>query len=142
MDGPQGADTGPPAKVLLVVDDEPDILELMEIYLEESLPSVDVVRATSGEDALEILQSRHVDMVISDFRMPRMDGIEFLARIQGSHGDIPRVLYTAYADPDLERRAKEEAGVKEVYRKDLSPQALVSRIEEALYPRPEQRSRV
>lgn len=139
MEGPHEADSRPD-KVLLVVDDEPDILELMEIYLEESLPSVDVVRATSGEDALEVLQSRHVDMVISDFRMPRMDGIELLARIRESHKDIPRVLYTAYADPDLERRALEEAGVEEVYRKDLSPQALVQKIEAALFEHAQQRS--
>ncbi|MBW3583178.1 MAG: response regulator [Euryarchaeota archaeon] len=125
-------------KVLLFVDDDPDFLALMEIYLNESLPSVEMLHAPSGEAALETLRTRHVDMILSDFRMPRMDGIEFLAHARESHGNIPLVLFTTYPDTDLLRRAREEAGVQEFYSKDLPPEALVRKIEAALFEHAEQ----
>lgn len=118
----------PQEKVILVVDDEPDILELFSLYLEESLPEVRVVTAPTGPKALEVLRSQRVDLIISDFRMPLMDGIEFLAIARTQQPDAVRILFTAYSDEGLAQRATEEAGVHAFYSKDLPPKELVLRL--------------
>ena len=67
-----------PQRTILLVDDEPDILLSIKVLLERSPMGLEVVTASSGAEGLEVLRSREVDLVISDFKMPGMDGIEFL----------------------------------------------------------------
>lgn len=83
---------------VLAVDDEPMNLELLERSLRRKY---EVLAATSAERALELLQvEEDVAVILSDYRMPGMNGAELLARTISSHPDAKRVIITGYADAD------------------------------------------
>lgn len=62
---------------ILYVDDEPDFLDLARIYLERIIDQLTVISATSAADGLDRLVREPVDRIVSDYQMPRMDGLEF-----------------------------------------------------------------
>ncbi|MEB3283730.1 MAG: HD domain-containing phosphohydrolase [Candidatus Sericytochromatia bacterium] len=80
---------------ILVVDDEPDNLLLLERVLRREY---NVFSASSGQEALEFLESMDVDMIISDQRMPQMTGAELLGAAYLRNPDQVRILLTAYSD--------------------------------------------
>ena len=78
---------------ILYVDDEPDLLEIGKLFLEESGQfSVDII--TSAPTALTLLNSKSYDAIISDYQMPKMDGIEFLKSVRAFGNTIPFILFT------------------------------------------------
>ena len=81
---------------ILVVDDEPNY----QIVLAELLRDEDyeVFTADSGTAALPIVQDTDLDLVISDMKMPGMDGIEFMKKIKNFNKALPVILITAYAE--------------------------------------------
>jgi response regulator RpfG family c-di-GMP phosphodiesterase len=82
--------------VILCVDDEPSILSaLRRLFRAHGL---EVVTAESGQAGLELLDSRPIDLVISDMRMPHMDGVVFLEHVRQRKPEILRLLLTGYAD--------------------------------------------
>lgn len=83
-------------KRVLLVDDEPDLLELMSQHIE--LWGYDVVRASNGKDAIEAVKNKEADIVILDYMMPAMNGIETLENIRNINRDIPVIMFTAYPD--------------------------------------------
>jgi response regulator RpfG family c-di-GMP phosphodiesterase len=117
---------------ILLVDDEPDILESFRAVVEASLPGTEVLTALSGRDGLAVLAMRKVDLILSDFKMPGMDGIEFLVRAGKLHPTVPRAMYTAFADDELRRRAIAEAGVDAFMSKSLDLAGLVARVKALL----------
>lgn len=83
---------------VLVVDDEKNYLIVLEdLLLDEGY---DVVTASSGNEAIEVIKRRPVDAVLSDIKMPGMTGIELLERITGLDHDLPVILMTAFAEVD------------------------------------------
>ncbi|WP_457572679.1 sigma-54-dependent transcriptional regulator [Desulfolithobacter sp.] len=81
---------------ILIVDDEPNYqIVLSELLREEGH---EVFTADSGTEGLPIVRDTDLDLVISDMKMPGMDGIEFLARIKELNKDLPVILITAYAE--------------------------------------------
>jgi two-component system probable response regulator PhcQ len=114
--------------IVLLVDDEPDILEAVADLVEHALPNVKVLRARSGREGLDLLQSERIDGIISDFRMGGMDGLEFLRIAHQCHPNIPRVMLTAYPDPEIRRLAKHEAKVQSFLSKLTSPEELLDRV--------------
>jgi DNA-binding NtrC family response regulator len=85
-----------------VVDDDPDVLESVGDLIEMDL-SYNVVTAPSAEHALGILRSQPIDVVLSDFRMPGMDGCVFLRQAQKMRTNLPCLMMTAYPSPELEQ---------------------------------------
>jgi diguanylate cyclase (GGDEF)-like protein/PAS domain S-box-containing protein len=82
--------------VLLLVDDEPNILQaLRRLFHNENY---EIYLASCGDEGLEILSRRPVDIIISDMHMPKMSGIEFLARTVEQWPETVRILLTGYAD--------------------------------------------
>ena len=81
---------------VLLVDDEESILNSLRRLL-RSQP-YDVVLATSGAQALEVMASRPIDLVMSDARMPGMDGATLLAEVHRLYPTTSRILLTGYAD--------------------------------------------
>ncbi len=82
---------------LLIVDDEPEILDLL---IELLTPICDeVLTAGNGVEALSILESTPgICAILSDIRMPRMDGLELLSRVRSRFNPIPFVVLTAFGD--------------------------------------------
>lgn len=122
--------------VILVVDDEPDILGSFKQLLEMSMPNVRVIIATSGRTGIEILEKERVDLVMSDFKMPGMDGLEFLVQARRIRPGLPRVMFTAFADEELARRAISEAVVNEFMSKNVDPDDMVHKVEALLHYEP------
>lgn len=81
---------------ILCVDDEPNILSSLRRLLRGE--GYQVLLAPGGEAGLATLESESVDIVISDMRMPEMDGAQFLERVRAKWPDTIRLLLTGYAD--------------------------------------------
>lgn len=116
---------------ILVVDDEGDILTALKSYLEGSLDA-DVVTAPSGVQALKELGVASVDLIVSDYRMPGMDGIEFLRKARDLAPEVPRVLLTAFPDMHLAIRAVNEASILHFLTKPVDPAQLLEIVRKAL----------
>ncbi|HEX7639048.1 MAG TPA: HD domain-containing phosphohydrolase [Burkholderiaceae bacterium] len=86
----------PPPATLLLVDDEPSILSALRRLLRPQ--GYRLLVAEGGAAALEIARDETIDLVISDMRMPGMDGAQFLERIRKTHPHAARILLTGYAD--------------------------------------------
>jgi two-component system response regulator MprA len=85
---------------VLVVEDEPVIRELMAILLEDE--GYDVRQAVDGVQALEVMEQHGIDLVLSDVKMPRLDGASLVQRLRSRGDAIPVVLMSAvYAEVDL-----------------------------------------
>ncbi len=81
---------------LLFVDDEQNILSSLKRLFRSS--GHRILTATGGQEGLAILERQHVDLVISDMRMPGMDGAQFLEKVATQWPDTVRILLTGYAD--------------------------------------------
>lgn len=89
-------DTNPTAASLLLVDDEPSILSALRRLLRSQ--GYTIHTAESGKAGLEILEHHPVDLVVSDMRMPEMDGARFLEQVRKRWPTTMRILLTGYAD--------------------------------------------
>lgn len=81
---------------ILVVDDDPDIVESVTDLLRMFLPGVRVDQANSGQEALRFLAGDSIDLVVTDFMMPGMNGVQLLREIQRRSPGIPNILVTAF----------------------------------------------
>ena len=83
-------------KHILCVDDEPTILKSLERLFRKE--EYDVHTAISGRDALSILEETPIDLVISDYRMPEMSGVDLLKEVKELYPGTIRIILSAYAD--------------------------------------------
>jgi nitrogen regulation protein NR(I) len=88
----------PERKQILVVDDEPNLRRVLSAQLERD--GYDVHTAEDGEQALRMLQENHIDLVITDLRMPKLDGMELLRRAVELDDELPVVMITAHGTVD------------------------------------------
>jgi CheY-like chemotaxis protein len=115
----------PALPCILVVEDEPVIRELMAILLEEE--GYTVHQACDGLEALETVDQHPVDLVLSDVKMPRLDGASLAHRLRAQPNPLPVILMSAvYAEVDL-------PGVQ-FLRKPISGEQLLSSIAASLPP--------
>jgi DNA-binding NtrC family response regulator len=94
---------------ILVVDDEELFIEYIKSML--SGESYNVVTASNGKQGLEILKKQSVNLVISEYKIPLMNGLEFLEKVRIIYPDILTVMVTDQADINLAIKAVNEAGV-------------------------------
>ena len=83
---------------LLIVDDEPDFLESLEWQLTKR--GYRVLKAVSGDAALDVLRSEGVDILVADIRMPGMGGIELIRRAAGLDPDLQSIVITGHGGVD------------------------------------------
>ncbi len=118
-----------PTRELLVVDDEPNILRSLERVF--ALEGYHVSTATNAVDALELLATRKIAVIISDNRMPGMSGIELLRMVKELHPDTVRIIITGYTDLESAVNAINEGSVFKFIAKPWDDKALCTIIVEA-----------
>lgn len=125
-DGPDGA----AKKTVLLVDDHPVVREGLRLLL-QTLLSLDVVEASSGEEAVSLAAGRGFDVVLLDARMPGNDGIWTLKQLKESHPTLPVLMLSTY---DTEEYVDQSlaAGAAGYLLKEASSQQLAEAIETAV----------
>ncbi len=98
------------AATILVVDDESAVVHSVTALLELETPHK-VLAETSPQRAINLAKINAIDLVISDFLMPEIDGIRLLLEIRGLYPESALILLTGYADKENAIRAINEAGI-------------------------------
>jgi adenylate cyclase len=122
----------PSAQAILIVDDDVDILESLKQVLESSLPKCKVYTARDGNEGLAALKAQSVDLIISDYRMPGMDGLEFLTKSREASPRSARILLTAFPELDVAVRAINEAQIQNFLTKPIAVERLMEAVNAAL----------
>lgn len=115
---------------VLVVDDELILLKVVESTLKKQ--PYGVVTTDSVEEALDILESREIAAVISDYKMPKIKGVEFLEKVREEHPSVVRIMMTAYAELDVSIEAINRVGVFRFVQKPWESIEFLNTIESAL----------
>ncbi len=125
---------------VLVVDDEPDVLLLCRVNLE--FEGYEVVEATDGEEAMEMVRAESPDVVLLDVMMPKMDGWQVLSAIKADDElhDIPVVMLTAKVQDQDQIRGWSQ-GAADYITKPFSPLALSQVLQDVLATDPEEEER-
>ena len=114
---------------VLLVEDDNDLQEALVDTIE--LAGYEARAANDGEEALAIIQSEHVDLVVSDVQMARMDGIKLLKRIKSLKPELPTVLMTAFGTIQQAVDAM-QIGAIDYLVKPFQPEVLISKISQFL----------
>jgi DNA-binding NtrC family response regulator len=85
---------------ILVVDDELDMLMLLRMMIEDST-DYEVETTNNASEALKIVTEKDVDLVISDLKMPGLDGMELFDEVKEIRSDMPVIIITAYASLEI-----------------------------------------
>ena len=122
---------------LLIVDDEPNIVNALRRMCQNSaippaIPDLTITTFTSPLQALNYVTDHRVDLVISDYRMPDMDGAVFLTRVKELQPDSARIILSACTDMDGIIRAINHAGIFRFVSKPWSDQDLKAAIIDVL----------
>ena len=122
-----------PRPTVLLVDDEANVLDGLRraLYREPW----HLVLAASAAEALQVLATRPIDVVVSDQAMPGMTGLELLARVSQEHPATIRIMLTGHATLDLARRALAERQVTRFFTKPCNSEDLTLAIQQALEQR-------
>jgi len=94
---------------LLIVDDEPDMLKLLSMIIKEKTP-YEVVTTNNPLEALEFAKKGGFDLVISDLKMPGLDGIELIEAVKNIDEDIPIIIITAYGTVESASESMNKGG--------------------------------
>src|SRR3954465_5583913 len=114
---------------ILVVDDERSMREMLAILLKREGHEVSV--AENGRGAIELLNQRPFDLVVSDARMPDVDGLEVLRHARSINPSVIAIMVTAYGSPDL-LRGVAQLGVNDYVEKPFNTEVLRFRIRKEL----------
>lgn len=109
---------------VLLVDDEAGLRELVRVYLEKS--NFEVIEAGDGVEAERALAAEHVDLLILDVMMPKLDGLTLCKRLRSARNDMPILLLTAKGE-ESDRLLGFEYGVDDYVVKPFSPRELCAR---------------
>ncbi|MCB9481471.1 MAG: sigma-54-dependent Fis family transcriptional regulator [Desulfobacteraceae bacterium] len=115
---------------LLIIDDEPDMLELLRRSLSSEL-EIEITCESRSRQAIELIKNNHFDLILTDIKMPEINGLELLKRIRQINPDITVIMMTAYGEIDMVIHAMKN-GAYDFITKPFDHDALVVRLEKAL----------
>lgn len=115
-------------ETILVVDDEIEIINLLEIYLMNE--GYTLLKANDGAEALEILNSHHVDLIILDVMMPNMDGIQACMKIR-EEKQMPIIMLSAKGQ-EIDKITGLSIGADDYVTKPFSPLEILARVKSQL----------
>jgi two-component system alkaline phosphatase synthesis response regulator PhoP len=118
-------------RTILVADDESHILHVVSLKLKNA--GYRVLTARDGQEALEIAQQEKPDLLITDYHMPQLSGIELCRKLKQDPATthIPAIMLTARGY-SLEPADTEQSGILRMLSKPFSPRHLLSTVEEVL----------
>jgi len=116
-------------KRILVVDDHALTRELIANMLREA--DYEVELATDGEEAITLLSSYRPDLILTDFAMPRLNGINVLLHVRHTSPATPVIIFTSDITPEVEQKAR-QLGVRDYIQKPFDIDDLLRRITRAL----------
>lgn len=118
-------------RTILVADDESHILHVVSLKLKNA--GYRVLTARDGQEALELAQQEKPDLLITDYHMPQLSGIELCRRLKldPATSNIPAIMLTARGY-ELEPADTEQSGILRMLSKPFSPRHLLSTVEEVL----------
>jgi len=119
-------------KKVLVADDEIHIIHVVAIKLRNN--GYEVVSAENGAEAFELACSERPDIIVTDFQMPKMTGLELVEKLRGCEEtkDIPVIMLTARGFA-VQEEQKEKLQISEFLSKPFSPRDLLRSIDDILY---------
>ncbi|TDL68659.1 response regulator transcription factor [Paenibacillus amylolyticus] len=112
---------------VLIADDEPEIVELLQLYLEKDYT---IKTAVNGAEALQTIRSTQIDLVILDIMMPVMDGLQLIKQIRATH-HMP-VLFLSAKSQDHDKILGLGLGADDYISKPFNPLEIVARVEALL----------
>ena len=120
---------------ILIAEDDPSLQEMYRRKLQES--GLDVTLAHNGAEAVQLAGELKPDLILMDFKMPVMDGIEALMKLRGDPATVGLrvVFFTAFGDsnvPDIDPRYAQEVGATGLIQKGIELNKLVEKIREYL----------
>lgn len=113
---------------LLYVEDEEDVRSAMSHFLRRRFARIDV--ATNGREGLELFKANPLDVVITDIKMPVMDGLEMAAEIKAIGRNVPIIVVTAYNETEYFLRAI-EIGIDNYVKKPVVPGELIKAVQKS-----------
>jgi DNA-binding NtrC family response regulator len=120
-------------KIIIVVDDEPDITEFLCTELEDFDENLKVLCFENGLLALQFLQQNKADLLITDIAMPDMDGYELYSRVSDLRPQLPIIMMTGFGyDPNHTVVNAKKAGLKDVVFKPFDINKLMTIIYQRL----------
>jgi YesN/AraC family two-component response regulator len=122
-----------PAQILLV-DDDPALLQALPQTLRLRMSHVEVHTAGGATQALALLEQQDYDLVISDIKMPGMDGFDVLAFMSREYPEVPVILITGHGEHDLAIQAL-RGGAYDYLQKPIDRDELVAAVSRALHTR-------
>jgi two-component system, OmpR family, alkaline phosphatase synthesis response regulator PhoP len=117
------------SELILLVDDEPSILQLARLYLERE--GFHVQEARDGEAALESVNRIRPTLVVLDVMLPKLDGFEVCRRLRAANSDVAILMLTA-RDEDIDKIIGLELGADDYLTKPFNPRELVARVKAIL----------
>ncbi|HCX73669.1 MAG TPA: response regulator, partial [Candidatus Cloacimonas sp.] len=119
---------------ILVVDDEPSVLEYLKLELEEADEDFEVVTALTGYQALKYIFNNGIGLLLTDIAMPDMDGYELFKRIREHNEKIPIIMMTGFGyDPNHVVVNTKKAGLQDVIFKPFDSEKLIKLINKRLH---------
>jgi len=116
---------------ILVVDDEAHILHVVSLKLRNA--GYEVITAADGEEGLALAIEQRPDLLITDFQMPYMNGIELCARLKADErtADLPAIMLTAHGF-SLSNQQTENTNIAAIISKPFSPRQILIQVQELI----------
>ncbi len=118
-------------KKIVIVDDENNFLLSLKDGLSEFSDTFSILSANNGQEALDLLAGEEVHLVITDIKMPVMDGFELLAQMSTDYSDIPVIVMTAFGSSEIEDRL-DSMGAFQYVEKPIDFDVLIDKVNEGL----------